>query len=181
MTTMALAQLTRVPGRTTVGIITLGVAVAAASSLLGIEIAFRGAVAHDLLGNAVAIYVRGADLASIVVTVVVGGACVADIVYSGMRERRTELATLCAGGWTERDTVRLATLEGLLIGLTGSLLGAAVGCSMVALLGGSAWAVLATGTAAVIAGVAVTVIALIVPVRFLAGTPLLDGIAAGTD
>lgn len=178
---LALVSLMRVPGRTLLGAATLAAAVAATSSLIGVEIAFRGAVAHDLLGDAVTVYVRGADIASVVLVAFVGGACVANIVHSGMRERRTELATLEATGWSTRDIARLAGLEGLAVGATGSLLGAVVGSGIVGLLGGSPSAVIATAGAAVVTGIAVSMLALIVPITLRSHPPMRDGLAVGGD
>jgi putative ABC transport system permease protein len=178
---LAFAQLIRVPGRTLLAVTTLAVAVAAAAALVGIEISFRGAIAHDLLGQAVAVYVRGADTVSIVLLVLVGGASVADIVHSGMRERATELATLRATGWTDRDVSKLAAVEGLAIGLCGSVLGAVVGSSTVVLLGASLYAFITTAAIAIVAGTAISMLALAAPLCFRSRPPLLDGLAAGSQ
>jgi putative ABC transport system permease protein len=177
---LALAELARVPGRTLLGVATLALAVSATASLLGIEIAFRGDVAHDLLGRAVVVSVRSADIASVVLVALVGGACVADIVHSSMRERRAELASLRATGWTTEDLARLAALESLALGFAGSVLGAAIGSAVVTIFGASLGAVVATVVVGVITGTAVSTVAAILPMFLRSQPSLLDGLASGT-
>lgn len=181
MTGLAVAQLARVPGRTVLGVTTLALAVAAVASLVGIELAFRGAVAHDVLGRSITVYVRAADVVSVALVALVGGFCVADIVHSGMRERRTELASLRATGWTDHNVTRLAALEALILGTCGATLGAIVGSVVVVSLGGSTVAVLTTAGTAILSGVAVPVVAAIGPMLVRTRAPLLEGIAGGTD
>lgn len=175
---VARAQLLQNYGRSLLAVTALGLAVAVATSLLGVDIAFSGAVAHDVLGNAVAIYVRGADLATVALVALIGAACVADVVFSGIRERRVELATLAATGWSEQDFARLTMLEGVTLGFTGSLIGATVGAITLALLGGSSTTIVAMIAISTVAGVAVSALALAIPV-LRARSPLQEGIAGG--
>ena len=94
-----------------------------------------------------------------------------------MRERRDDLALLRAVGWTNRRLGQLITVEGLLIGLAGSVAGAGLGLAVTVVLAdsapGSLW-LLAGATAltgALISALASLLAALSLP--FLVRTPSL--------
>jgi putative ABC transport system permease protein len=94
-----------------------------------------------------------------------------------MRERRNDLALLAAIGWTDRQLGRLITTEGALMGLAGSLSGAALGLAIAAVLQGSApttlWllAGLTAGIGTLVSTLASLAAAL--SLRRLVGTPSL--------
>ena len=92
-----------------------------------VTLAFRGVVVGSLLGNAVAVQVRGVDFVAIAATVALGVLAVADVVILNIRERSAEFATLRALGWPESALSRLVIGEALLIGVAGSATGAALG------------------------------------------------------
>ncbi|MDN5765789.1 MAG: ABC transporter permease [Humibacillus sp.] len=131
---LAVTNLRRVPGRSLLGALSLAVGVAALAVLAGITLAFQGAVAGTLLGDAVTVQVRGVDVAAVVAMVALGIFSVADVVYLNLKERAAEFATLRAIGWGEGPLSRLVAYEGLLIGLVGSLAGAGAGLGVVRLL-----------------------------------------------
>jgi putative ABC transport system permease protein len=174
---MALANLLRVPGRTLVALITLMIGVGALALIVGVTLAFRGGVAGTLLGSVVSVSVRGVDVVSSVLVVIVGAAAVTDVMVVSLRERAAEMATLRAVGWTERQIVALAAREGLVLGVTGSLLGAGVGIAAVALLGASTGSVLLAAGIAVLGGVLVTTAALVLPLSRLRRATLVDALA----
>ncbi|GII01189.1 FtsX-like permease family protein [Planobispora takensis] len=156
---LALAGLSRVPGRTLLGAATLAVAVFGLTVLLGVTHGFRGRVVGSLLGDAIVVQARPADYAAVAVMFALAALAVADVLYLGMRERDTELAALRGSGWPGGALARLIVLEGTGIGLLGALAGAAGGAAAAfALTGGLPVAVITGALAA--AGVAVALAAL---------------------
>jgi ABC-type lipoprotein release transport system permease subunit len=63
----------------------------------------------------------------------IGVLAVADVGFLNIRERAAELATIRSFGWRDAALARLVVTEGAIIGVTGSLTGAAAG------LGAAAW------------------------------------------
>ena len=113
---LALVNLVRTPGRTALGALSLAIGVCALTLLLAATIAFNDVLVGTLLGDAVAVQVRGTDYVAVIATVLLGVAAVADVLFLNLRERAGELATLEAGGWDDRALGRLVAFEGLWIG-----------------------------------------------------------------
>ncbi|SCG35204.1 FtsX-like permease family protein [Micromonospora echinaurantiaca] len=132
---LALVNLVRTPGRTLLGAGALAIGVAALTVVAAVSYAFHGAIVGNLLGDTVALTVRGADALAAAATVLLGAAAVADVLYLNIRDRATELAALRATGWTDLELGRLIGYEGLLLGTLGALTGAALGMT------GAAWLV----------------------------------------
>ncbi|WP_051222896.1 FtsX-like permease family protein [Conexibacter woesei] len=130
---LARTNLVRVPGRSVLGVASLGVGVFALTALLAVTAAFRGAVVGTVLGDAVAVQVRTADYLAVAATLVLGALSVADVLYLNLRDRSAEIATLRATGWRERQLTRLVVFEGIGLGLLGGMGGALLGL-------GAAWA-----------------------------------------
>jgi putative ABC transport system permease protein len=172
VTALAAANVLRTPGRAFVGAISLAVGVTALTMLAAVTVAFRGILVGSLLGNAVAVQVRGVDYVAVVATVALGVLAVADVIFLGIRERATELAVIRAFGWREATLSRLVVTEGAIIGLAGSLAGAAIGLGAAAdfagQLPGSLYLVAAV---AVAAGSAITAAAALVPAQALRRLP----------
>ncbi|HEY6760755.1 MAG TPA: ABC transporter permease [Baekduia sp.] len=169
---LALRNLVRVPGRSALGVVSLGVGVFALTALLAVTAAFRGAVVGTVLGDAVAVQVRTADYVAVGAALVLGGLAVADVLYLNLRDRSAEIATLRATGWRERQLTRLVALEGAGLGLVGGVGGAVLG------LGAATWFTgELTSTMPVVAGaaallaVAIAVAASIPPVAALHRMP----------
>ncbi len=160
---MALVNLRRLPGRTLVAAGGLFVGVAALTVLLAINLAFRGALIGSLLGNVVSVQVRGVDLLSVALALVLAGLSVADVLLLNVRERAGEFVTLRSAGWRDRHLAALVGLEGLGLGLAGSLPGAAVGIALAAAAGGGGGRVILAGGLAVIVATAVALVASLVP------------------
>jgi putative ABC transport system permease protein len=127
ITALAIVNVLRTPGRALVGAVSLAVGVTALTLLAAVSFAFRGVLVGSLLGDAVAVQVRGVDYIAVAATVALGVLAVADVIFLNIRERAAELATIRAFGWREATLGRLVVTEGAIIGLAGSLLGAAVG------------------------------------------------------
>lgn len=159
---MAANSLARNPGRLAAAAASLAVGVTTLAILAGITASFQGAVVGSLLGDAVSIQVRGADVAAAVLLTVIGLACLADLLYLDIREHGAAYATLQATGWRERTLGSLIIWQALIIGGCGATAG--VGASLLLLAAvtdinsAALQATLAVGAGAVICAVIVAVL-----------------------
>jgi hypothetical protein len=172
ITGLATVNVLRTPGRAGVGAVSLAVGVAALTVLAAVTFAFRGVVVGSLLGNAVAVQVRGVDYVAVTATVALGVLAVADVVFLNIRERAPELATIRALGWRESALARLVITEGAIVGLIGSLAGAVLGLGAAVEFAGQLPATLyAIAAAAVAGGLLVTTMAALLPAQALRRLP----------
>lgn len=170
---VALANLWRVPARTALGVTALAVGVGALTMLVVLALAFRDDVVGTLLGDAVALRVRGVDLVAAVTAVCLGLFMVADVLYINVRERAGELATLWATGWSDRALLRLVGYEGLGLGVLGGVTGSGLGLAGIGWFTGELRADMIALAAAVAAGaVVVAALAAVVPALLLRRLPL---------
>jgi putative ABC transport system permease protein len=173
ITALAVVNVLRTPGRTLIGALSLAVGVAALTLLTAMTVAFHGVVVGSLLGDTVAVQVRGVDYIAVGATVALGVLAVVDVVFLNIRERAAELATIRTFGWREAAQARLVVTEGTLIGLAGSVVGGAAGlAAAVAFAGQMPARLVGTAAAAVAAGVLVTAAAAVVPAQLLRRLPL---------
>lgn len=154
VTRLGWANLTRLPGRAVLGGTGLVIGVGALAFLLGIQAAFNGAVAGDVLGNHIDVQVRGSDYAAVALILVLGAGSVADVLVMNLRERTAELAVLRACGWNDRSLRHLVATEGLSLGIAGSAIGAGGGLGLVVAFGAHPAAVAVGVAATFAAGVA---------------------------
>jgi predicted lysophospholipase L1 biosynthesis ABC-type transport system permease subunit len=172
VTGLALINVLRTPGRSALGAVSLAVGVTALTILAAVTFAFRGDVVGSLLGDAVAVQVRGVDYVAAIATVALGVLSVADVVVLGIRERAAEIATIRTFGWRESALGQLVVTEGVIIGLTGSLAGAVLGLAATAEFAGQLTTRLyLIAAVAVIAGTLVTAGAAMVATRALRRLP----------
>ena len=172
ITALAAVNVLRTPGRAAVGAVSLAVGVTALTILAAVTFAFRGVVVGSLLGNAVAVQVRGVDYVAVTATIALGVLAVADVVFLNIRERAPELATIRALGWREATLSRLVITEGAIIGLAGSLIGAALGLVAAAQFAGQLPGTLfVIAAAAVAGGLFVTATAALLPAQALRRLP----------
>ena len=172
ITALAVVNVLRTPGRAAVGAVSLAVGVTALTILAGVTFAFRGVVVGSLLGNAVAVQVRGVDYVAVTATAALGVLAVADVVFLNIRERAPELAATRTFGWREAALSRLVITEGAIIGLAGSLAGAALGLVAAAQFAGKLPANLyLIAGAAVAGGLLVTTTAALLPAQALRRLP----------
>lgn len=164
---LALANLTRVPGRTLLAAAALVIGVGALTSLVAIQKAFEGVLVDTLLGNAISFQVRGADLAAVGLLIVLAGVSIADVLFLSLRERSVELATLRTFGWADRDLARLVATESALLGLTATLAGAALGTLVAVQLAVPVQAALLAAALAAAGGIAITMLATLLPLLHL--------------
>jgi hypothetical protein len=172
ITSLALLNVARTPGRTLIGVVSLAIGIAALTLLAAVTFAFRGIVVGSLLGDAVAVQVRDIDYIAAGATAALGVLAVADVVFLNITERAAELATIRAFGWREAALVRLVLTEGAIIGVTGSLAGAGLGLAAAAWFAGQLPArLLAIATAAAAAGILITAAAALLPAALLRRLP----------
>jgi putative ABC transport system permease protein len=178
ITSLALLNVARTPGRTLIGVVSLAVGIAALTILTAVTFAFRGVVVGSLLGDAVAVQVRGVDYIAAGATVVLGVLAVADVVFLNIRERAAELATIRALGWRDTALARLVITEGAIIGIFGSLAGAGAGLGAAAWFAGQLPArLLVIAAAAAIVGIIVTATAALLPAALLRRLPAAHSLA----
>jgi hypothetical protein len=179
VTGLAATNVLRTPGRALIGAVSLAVGITALTMLAALSLAFRGVVVGSLLGDAVAVQVRGVDYIAVTATVVLGVLAVADVVFLNITERSAELAAIRAFGWRESTLSRLVITEGVIIGLAGSLAGAAIGLSAAAIFAGPAPAShYRVATAAAATGILTTAAAAFLPARALHRLPAAHLLAA---
>jgi putative ABC transport system permease protein len=172
ITTLALINVGRAPGRTLIGVLSLAVGMAALMLLTAVTFAFRGVLVGSLLGDAVAVQVRGADYVAVGATVGLGVLAVADVLYLNIRERAAELATLRSFGWGDSALARLVVTEGAAIGIAGSVIGAGLGLAATAVFGGQFPArLLAVAVLATAAGIVITALAALLPAGLVRRLP----------
>ncbi|HEY8044834.1 MAG TPA: FtsX-like permease family protein [Streptosporangiaceae bacterium] len=173
ITSLALLNVARTPGRTLIGVLSLAVGIAALTLLTAVTFAFRGIIVGSLLGDAVAVQVRGVDYIAAGATVVLGVLAVADVVFLNITERAAELATMRSFGWRDTALARLVITEGAVIGAAGSLAGAGLGLAAAAWFAGQLPArLLAIAAAAAAAGILITAAAALLPAALLRSLPL---------
>jgi putative ABC transport system permease protein len=170
--TLALANLSRTPGRTSLGVTGVAIGVTALTMLLAVTFAFHGAVTGSLLGEAISLQARTVDYIAVTVTVLLGVVTVADLVYLNINDRAAELALLRAVGWPESHLNRLVATEAICIGLLGGITGAGLG------LGGAVWftgqisaSLVWCAVSASAVGIAVSGLAVLLPMRGLRRLP----------
>lgn len=177
---LALSNLVRLPARSLLAAGTLALAVGAFAFVVGVQLAFRGAVAGTLLGDVISVQVSGEDLAAAAIVAVVGAVTLGDVLLANVRERRLELMTMRAVGWNERALAGLLVREGMALGLVGALLGVAASAVALALLGAPALGVLQTAAVSGAVGCLCAAGALGAPLRELAASEVARSLAEET-
>ena len=124
---VARGYLRRTPGRVAAAGLALALGVASLTILLGIVVGFHGAVVGTLLGNAVSVQVRGADLVAALLVVVLGLSCLVDVLYLDIREQAPRYASLQAAGWRDRTLGALIVWQAAIIAIFGAITGAVLG------------------------------------------------------
>jgi putative ABC transport system permease protein len=178
ITGLAAVNVLRTPGRAIVGAISLAVGITALTLVTAMTFAFRGVVVGSLLGDAVAVQVRGVDYLAVTATVALGVLAVADVVFLNISDRAAELSAIRSFGWRESALSRLVITEGAIIGLAGSIAGATIGLAAAADFAGRLPARLfIIAAAAIIAGVLVTATAALLPAQALRRLPAAHHLA----
>lgn len=168
ITRLGLVGVGRTPGRSALAAASLFVGVAALAGLLAIQQQFAHHAVGTLLGDVVAIQVRGVDLFAVILILALGGFTIADVAYLNISERRSEIGTLRATGWGERHVRRLFATEALTIATVGAIAGAAVGVTATGvLLHADVVSLVRAAAIAIGGGLLAAVLALVVPLARL--------------
>lgn len=179
VTGLAVTNVLRTPGRALVSAVSLVVGITTLTMLTALSLAFHGVAVGSLLGDAVAVQVRGIDYIAVAATMTLGVLAVADVVFLNMTERSAEFAAIRAFGWRESTLSRLIVTEAAIIGLAGSLAGASIGLGAAAIFAGQAPGPLyPVAAAAVVTGVLVTAAAAVLPTRALRRLPTAHVLAS---
>jgi ABC-type antimicrobial peptide transport system permease subunit len=169
---MGITAMVRVPGRTALGAAAVAVGTAALTIILAITNNFRGTVVGSLLGNAVTLQVRNADLVAVVGIMLLGALAVADIGYLNVRERAAEYTVLRCAGWREATIARLIVTEIIGIAAIGALIGAGAGLAATAELANRLpGGIINTAVLAGAVSVAVAALAGVIPIVALRRLP----------
>jgi predicted lysophospholipase L1 biosynthesis ABC-type transport system permease subunit len=169
---LAVVNVLRVPGRSLLAAAGVALAVAGLTLLSVLTLAFHGAAAGTLLGQAIIVQVHAADYAAAATCAVLGLALAADIHYTATRDRAGEHALLRATGWTDADLTRLGAAETAITAIAGAV----IGCALPVL---GVWLALGAAPAGAVAAafgigavaVALTMLASLAPARRLMRTP----------
>lgn len=170
---LALVNVRRTPGRSVVAGLGVLIAAAAFTLLVCLATAFRGAVTGTLLGDAISVQVRGADVAATISIVIIAAAGIGNLTYLNLRARATELATLTALGWRPTVIARLILIETGLVATLFAITGAALGLSLFAVFAGSLTGPMWVAAAlAAVVGLVSSLLAALIPTTALNRTPI---------
>ncbi|MER5770753.1 FtsX-like permease family protein [Streptomyces sp. NPDC001985] len=174
VTSLALAGLVRSRARTLLGVTASAIAAGSVTLLVAAVHTFEGVLAGSLLGDAVSVRIRAADIAAVGMMVLLAAVAVGDVMYLNIRDRMGEFAALRATGWTDRTLARLVLTEGAVLGLTGSVAGASVAAGVTVWLapGGVTASLVGVGVVTVVGGVLLAVAGTAVPVVALRRQPV---------
>jgi putative ABC transport system permease protein len=175
---LALTGVVRTPGRSAVAAAGLAVGVAGLTVLLAAHVSFATSIGDSELAGLVNGSTRGTDLVSVLLTIALSAAGLADLTYLNLRERAGELAALAAAGWGRLQLGHLLTSEAVVTALTGAVVGATIGLTVAGVAFGLTLPVLATAAIATAGGTAVTLAAVIAVLLFTSGRPLAAVLAA---
>jgi ABC-type lipoprotein release transport system permease subunit len=165
ITMMALRNLTRLPGRTLLGASGLAIGIGALTILVALDRAFQRTLVGTLLGNVISIQVRGVDFLSVVLILLLGVLSVGDVMFLNISDRQAELVTLRTLGWKDSQVAAVVGLEGLGVGLCGSLVGVTLGAvGAVFVAGISVSALLVGASFGIVAGVLASFVASSLPI-----------------
>jgi len=178
VTGLAITGVVRVPGRSLTGAIGLAIGVTGLTVLLAAHVSFATSIGNSALAGLVNGSTRGTDLVSVLLTIGLSAAGIADVAYLNLRERAGELAALMASGWSRRQVGRLLAIEAVVTAVTGSVAGAGAGLALAASAFGLTGRVEAVAGAAAAGGVLVAVAATIALLAFTSGRPLAALLAA---
>jgi hypothetical protein len=178
VTGLAFTGIARVPGRSALAATGLAVGVAGLTVLLAAHVSFAMSIGDSELAGLVNGSTRGTDLVSVLLTIMLSAAGLADVTYLNLRERAGELAALAASGWGRRQLGRLLASEAVVTAVAGSIAGAATGLVLAGVAFGLSVPVAAAAAAAAAGGIAVAVAATITVLLCTSGRPLAAVLAA---
>jgi len=172
---MGVITITRRPLRLVRAAIAIAIVVIALSVLVVIAWTFSGAVAGSLLGEAVILQVRTADIIAGFVLTMLGLVCLVMTLRFAHLEDQSDWATLAAVGWSPALITRAVLAQGAVVAIVGAVLGAVAALVVISgIIGYLSTAYLPPITlVAVSIGVA-CVLAALVPALILQRLPLAE-------
>lgn len=177
LTSLALNNLRRRPGRTAAASIGLVLGVGAVVILVAVTLAYTDVVTGTVLADFVRSSTRGVDYLAIGVVLLLAAVAIADVVALNVRERSAELAALRAFGWADRQVSGVIMRECVLLGVLASIPGAVLGLAVGSLTGVPITALLLPAAAAVLIGTVITGIAGLVPAYAAARRSISAGLS----
>jgi putative ABC transport system permease protein len=178
VTGLALTGVARVPGRSALAAAGLGVGVAGLTVLLAAHVSFATSIGDSELAGLVNGSTRGTDLVSVLLTIVLSAAGIADVTYLNLRERAGELAALMASGWGRRQLGRLLATEALVTSLAGAVAGGVAGLILAGVAFGLSVPVTVVAISAAAGGVVVALLATTTVLVLGSDRPLAGVLAA---
>jgi putative ABC transport system permease protein len=175
---LAVTGLARVPGRSVLAALGLGVGVAALAVILAAQASFSSSIGDSALAGLVTANTRGTDVVSALLAVGLGAAAIADVTYLNLRERAGELAALAASGWGRREIGILLAIEGTVTAAVGSTAGAVLGLLGAAAAFGLTVPVVAAAVAAAVGGTVIALAGTAAILVFASDRPLAEVLAA---
>ena len=178
VTGLALTGVARLPGRSALAAAGLAAGVAGLTVLLAAHVCFSTSIGDSELAGLVNGSTRGSDLVSVLLTIALSAAGIADVTYLNLRERAGELAALAASGWGRPQIGRLLASEAVVTAMAGSLAGGGAGLALAGVAFGLTLPVAAVAAAAAAGGNAVAIAATITVLACTSGRPLAAVLAA---
>jgi putative ABC transport system permease protein len=146
--------------------------------LLAAHLSFGTSIGDSVMAGLVTSSTRTTDLVAVLLTIGLSATGIADLTYLNLRERAGEIATLAASGWGRWQIGRLLTTEALITALAGSVAGAGAGLALAAVAFGLSLPVALAAVAAGAGGLAVTLAATLLVLKFTSGRSLAAVLAA---
>ena len=170
---LGLVGLTRRPLRLVRAVCAIAIAVIAVSILMIIAYTFQGAVAGTLLGDAIVLEVRTADIIAVIILTFLGLICLVMTLRFAHLEDASDWAILSAVGWHSTLVLRAVMAQGALIGVTGGLCGLAATVAIaVPLTGGQPLQVAVPAALVALAIALISMAASLLPALALRGHPI---------
>lgn len=123
---LALRSVTSAPGRAVAALLGAATATAVIALIRTVQTQFHNRAVGTVLGDAITVQVQGPDIAAAVLTAILAAIGIHHVAATEAQERRREIGTLLATGWSPGTLSRLLITQALLISVFGAALGAAV-------------------------------------------------------
>lgn len=170
--TLALILAARRRGRAVVAASAVAMATACAVSMNLITQSFNGAAVGSFLGDAIALQVRGPDVAATVLLALLGLTAVATVTTLSVLEDKASFAILRSVGWKDGSLALSLIVQNALIGATGAIFGGIVSLiTMNLVVGASGATTLLPAAAAVMIAIGACCAAALLPAWLLRRLP----------
>ena len=134
---MGAVSMLRRPLRLLRASLAIAIAIAAVTILVVITTTFQGIVAGSLLGEAIILQVRTADIIAGIILTILGLVCLGMTMRFAHLEDSSDWAVLSAVGWNSKLVTTAVLTQGALAGLIGAIIGLLIAIGLTALLVGT--------------------------------------------